>query len=194
MLLPVGEDPEDRVNSVGVMSSPKSSPTSDEASARQQLMYARFQAWALRNYGELGKTKTVTRSKYNRVKAILKGEEPATADNSKLRFWVKAKGFRLGKFAGKDAENTDTELLYIPSKVIICLILLLLQQFSIAPFQDSLLRSAPSQTSVKQCGNDGSILLITCALFVYFSLVHCFTVVWVHGDRKIDTLPCCFTQ
>lgn len=119
LLLPTAEDPEDRANSVGVMSSPKSSPASDEVSARQQIMYARFQAWALRNYGELGKTKTVTRSKYNRVKAILKGEEPATADNSKLRFWVKAKGFRLGKFAGKDAENADTELLYIPSKVFI---------------------------------------------------------------------------
>ena len=90
----------------------------DEESAmfRQQQLYARFQAWALRNYGETGKTKTVTRSKYNRVKNILKGIEMATAENSKLRFWVKAKGFRLGKetTSYSDLESDD---LYIPSKV-----------------------------------------------------------------------------
>jgi len=96
-----------------------SSPLSTDSVHRQRQMYARFQAWALSNYGEAGKTKTVTRAKYNRVRKLLQGDEQASADNSKLRFWVKAKGFRLGK-ASKllaDREDERTDVLYIPSKV-----------------------------------------------------------------------------
>jgi len=86
--------------------------------ARQNQMYARFQAWALRNYGETGKTKTVTRTKYDRVVAILSGREPPTAENSKLRFWIKAKGFRLAASSG--SIGTDVagccSVLFIPAK------------------------------------------------------------------------------
>jgi len=93
----------------------------DEASAgvRQRAMYARFRSWTLHNYGESGKTKTVTRSKYERVVALLSGAEPPTADNSKLRFWIKAKGFRLGYPLQVDTNPPsiiNRNELYIPSK------------------------------------------------------------------------------
>lgn len=98
----------------------------DVREARQRQMYQRFQAWALRNYGEAGKTKTVTRIKYDRIVAILSGREPPTADNSKLRFWIKAKGFRLGLVAKHEAVAPDESLLsaiggcrnvlYVPAK------------------------------------------------------------------------------
>ncbi|CAL1539609.1 unnamed protein product, partial [Lymnaea stagnalis] len=58
-------------------------------------MYQTFQGWAIKNYGDSGKTKTVTRNKYHRIVRILTGEEQFSAENSKFRFWVKAKGFRL---------------------------------------------------------------------------------------------------
>ncbi|ESO06739.1 hypothetical protein HELRODRAFT_148887, partial [Helobdella robusta] len=56
----------------------------------------KFQAWTLKNYGESGKTKTVTRNKYRKIVNILKGCDSLSGENSKLRFWVKAKGFMLG--------------------------------------------------------------------------------------------------
>ena len=91
---------------------------SEETSGvRQRAMYARFRSWTLRNYGETGKTKTVTRAKYERVVAILSGAEPPTADNSKLRFWIKAKGFRLGYPLDTDPPTiVNRGELYIPSK------------------------------------------------------------------------------
>ena len=92
----------------------------DDASAgvRQRAMYERFRSWTLRNYGEAGKTKTVTRSKYDRVVALLSGVEPPTADNSKLRFWIKAKGFRLGcpRVDSNPLTVVNRNELYIPSK------------------------------------------------------------------------------
>ncbi|ELT98651.1 hypothetical protein CAPTEDRAFT_87799, partial [Capitella teleta] len=60
-------------------------------------VFRTFHTWALRNYGDSGKTKTVTLKKYNRIVAILTGEEASTADNSKFRFWVKGKGFQMGE-------------------------------------------------------------------------------------------------
>lgn len=76
-------------------------------------MFETFQTWALQNYGDSGKTKTVTRKKHDRIVKILTGEEPSTADNSKFRFWVKAKGFRLGPSLNKDGcERT----IYVPTK------------------------------------------------------------------------------
>jgi len=97
--------------------------TEEAPGVRQRAMYARFRSWTLRNYGESGKTKTVTRAKYERVVAILSGVEPPTADNSKLRFWIKAKGFRLGYPVDTDPPTivNHTEL-YIPSKTWVRLI------------------------------------------------------------------------
>ena len=76
-------------------------------------MYETFQSWALQNYGDSGKTKTVTRKKYNRIVHILNGEEEASTENSKFRFWVKAKGFRLGPLNGL---NGGQNVLYVPVK------------------------------------------------------------------------------
>ncbi|GAB1599983.1 hypothetical protein Ahia01_000275800, partial [Argonauta hians] len=77
-------------------------------------MYDTFQSWALQNYGDSGKTKTVTRRKYNRIVRILNGEEVATTENSKFRIWVKAKGFRLGQFNNSES---DVKLLMVPTKI-----------------------------------------------------------------------------
>ena len=74
-----------------------------------------YEAWALQNYGDSGKTKTVTRRKYDRIKQILNGDEAATSDNSKFRFWVRAKGFKLGPPPAGDT-STEEQVVYIPIK------------------------------------------------------------------------------
>lgn len=79
----------------------------------KQEMYNTFQTWALQNYGDTGKTKTVTRKKYNRIVRILTGEEESSTENSKFRFWVKAKGFRLGPLNGHHGGHN---VLYVPVK------------------------------------------------------------------------------
>lgn len=58
-------------------------------------LYSAYQTWALKTYGDSAKTKTVTRKKYQRIVRILRGEETTNVENSKFRFWVKAKGFKL---------------------------------------------------------------------------------------------------
>lgn len=80
-------------------------------------MYDAFQTWALKTYGDSAKTKTVTRRKYNRILKILKGEEQTSAENSKFRFWVKAKGFRIGPPHGHGVTNGE-QVLYIPCSKI----------------------------------------------------------------------------
>ncbi|KAJ7338794.1 hypothetical protein JRQ81_012696 [Phrynocephalus forsythii] len=59
-------------------------------------MYRQFQDWCLRTYGDSGKTKTVTRKKYERIVQLLNGSETSSTDNAKFKFWVKSKGFQLG--------------------------------------------------------------------------------------------------
>lgn len=76
-------------------------------------MYRTFQNWALKNYGDSGKTKTVTQNKYLKIVRILTGEEQFTAENSKFRFWVKAKGFRLSEEGDVDK---GLRILLVPSK------------------------------------------------------------------------------
>lgn len=101
------------------------------SSASPEQMYEGFQAWALRTYGDSAKTKTVTRKKYQRILKILKGEEQTSAENSKFRFWVKAKGFKMGlppghpqqsvhkaALAAAAAKTPPEQLLFVPcSKV-----------------------------------------------------------------------------
>ncbi|XP_051019101.1 nucleolar protein 4 isoform X2 [Acomys russatus] len=60
-------------------------------------MYRQFQDWCLRTYGDSGKTKTVTRKKYERIVQLLNGSESSSNDNAKFKFWVKSKGFQLGQ-------------------------------------------------------------------------------------------------
>lgn len=76
-------------------------------------MYDAYQAWALKTYGDSAKTKTVTRKKYNRIMKILRGEECSSVENSKFRFWVKAKGFKIAADLSEDSEGE--QVLYVPA-------------------------------------------------------------------------------
>lgn len=69
---------------------------SEAKSTRSDLLYSAYQEWAMKTYGDSAKTKTVTRKKYARIVSILTGQETSSVENSKFRFWVKAKGFKLG--------------------------------------------------------------------------------------------------
>lgn len=70
-------------------------------------MLAAYQPWVIQTYGDLAKTKTITLKKYARIVRTLRGEEVVSADNSKFRFWVKAKGFCVGRPAGYEARPAD---------------------------------------------------------------------------------------
>ncbi|XP_044745682.1 nucleolar protein 4 isoform X2 [Coccinella septempunctata] len=71
-------------------------------------MLAAYQPWVIQTYGDLAKTKTITLKKYARILRTLRGEEVVSADNSKFRFWVKAKGFHVGRPAGYDPKPADS--------------------------------------------------------------------------------------
>ncbi|XP_066434148.1 nucleolar protein 4 isoform X4 [Eleutherodactylus coqui] len=77
-------------------------------------MYRHFQDWCLRTYGDSGKTKTVTRKKYERIVQLLNGAESSNTDNAKFKFWVKSKGFQLG--AAEEGSLGDKQVLYVPVK------------------------------------------------------------------------------
>uniref|UniRef100_A0A671Z1K2 Nucleolar protein 4-like b n=1 Tax=Sparus aurata TaxID=8175 RepID=A0A671Z1K2_SPAAU len=78
-------------------------------------MFGEFQDWCLRTYGDSGKTKTVTRRKYNKIlQTLLQGDEENSHGvflhekgnnhiNAKFKFWVKSKGFQVGTL--QDAKN-----------------------------------------------------------------------------------------
>ncbi|XP_065171559.1 nucleolar protein 4-like [Atheta coriaria] len=70
-------------------------------------MFAAYQPWVIQTYGDLAKTKTITLKKYARILRTLRGDEIISADNSKFRFWVKAKGFHIGRPAGYEARPAD---------------------------------------------------------------------------------------
>ncbi|KAI1902006.1 hypothetical protein AGOR_G00040270 [Albula goreensis] len=75
-------------------------------------MHSQFQDWCLRTYGDSGKTKTVTRRKYERIVQLLNGSESNSSDNAKFKFWVKSKGFQLGV---PDISG-EKQVLYVPVK------------------------------------------------------------------------------
>ncbi|XP_034447013.1 nucleolar protein 4-like isoform X1 [Hippoglossus hippoglossus] len=89
-------------------------------------MFSEFQDWCLRTYGDSGKTKTVTRRKYNKImQTLLQSDESdgVYVDNShinaKFKFWVKSKGFQvgtnvLGEHNKKGAPGKP--VLYVPVK------------------------------------------------------------------------------
>lgn len=70
-------------------------------------MLATYQPWVIQTYGDLAKTKTITLKKYARILRTLRGEEIVSADNSKFRFWVKAKGFCVGQPVGYEPKPAD---------------------------------------------------------------------------------------
>ncbi|MBN3311522.1 NOL4 protein, partial [Atractosteus spatula] len=77
-------------------------------------MYRQFQDWCLRTYGDSGKTKTVTRKKYDRIVQLLNGSESSSTDNAKFKFWVKSKGFQLG--VPDEISGGEKQVLYVPVK------------------------------------------------------------------------------
>ncbi|KAJ8710043.1 hypothetical protein PYW07_009409 [Mythimna separata] len=70
-------------------------------------LFATYQPWVIQTYGDQAKTKTITLKKYGRILRTLRGEECNSSDSSKFRFWVKAKGFHVGKPPGYDAKPAD---------------------------------------------------------------------------------------
>lgn len=78
-----------------------------------------FRDWCLRTYGDSAKTKTVTRSKYQRITEVLQGgggtgagSGPAAGEKGKFQFWVRSKGFRLG--SGREPKMG--QVVYVPVK------------------------------------------------------------------------------
>lgn len=82
-------------------------------------MYRQFQDWCLRTYGDSGKTKTVTRKKYERIVQLLHGSESSSTDNAKFKFWVKSKGFQLGQPEEARAGGGAQPVLYVPVKTTV---------------------------------------------------------------------------
>ncbi|XP_059055957.1 uncharacterized protein LOC131849848 isoform X2 [Achroia grisella] len=70
-------------------------------------LFSTYQPWVIQTYGDLAKTKTITLKKYARILRTLRGEECNSSDSSKFRFWVKAKGFHIGKPPGYEAKPAD---------------------------------------------------------------------------------------
>ncbi|XP_076859807.1 nucleolar protein 4-like isoform X1 [Brachyhypopomus gauderio] len=89
-------------------------------------MFSEFQEWCLRTYGDSGKTKTVTRRKYNKImQTLLQNDESdgVYVDNShinaKFKFWVKSKGFQVGSNILGEHNKKGTSgkpVLYVPVK------------------------------------------------------------------------------
>jgi hypothetical protein len=107
----------------GIGGNSNSAHNSIALTPKRESMFDAYQLWALKTYGDSAKTKTVTKKKYNRIIKILKGEESTNVENSKFRFWVKAKGFRLGPQQLTSADLKITEqVLYVPcSKSTVCI-------------------------------------------------------------------------
>lgn len=95
--------------------------------ASETEMFGEFEDWCLRTYGDSAKTKTVTRRKYDKIlQALSIGEDSdAYADsshiNAKFKFWVKSKGFQVGKSDSQKDKNgkPDRPVLYVPTKATV---------------------------------------------------------------------------
>ncbi|KAJ8257352.1 hypothetical protein GJAV_G00184690 [Gymnothorax javanicus] len=86
-------------------------------------MFTEFQDWCLRTYGDSGKTKTVTRRKYNKIlQTLLQNDESggvyveSNHINAKFKFWVKSKGFQVGTIQGDHNGASGKPVLYVPIK------------------------------------------------------------------------------
>ncbi|KAI4794820.1 hypothetical protein KUCAC02_031823 [Chaenocephalus aceratus] len=94
-------------------------------------MFGEFQDWCLRTYGDSGKTKTVTRRKYNKImQTLLQSDESDGVYmdniNAKFKFWVKSKGFTVGTnvLGGEKKKGAPGKpVLYVPVKTTVNLTL-----------------------------------------------------------------------
>ncbi|XP_061682737.1 nucleolar protein 4-like isoform X1 [Syngnathoides biaculeatus] len=80
-----------------------------------------FRQWCLRTYAESGKTKTVTRRKYDNIlHALLHDDhQHQNPKNAKFKVWIKSKGFQVGTL--RDAcrtGSTDAKVLLVPVKTM----------------------------------------------------------------------------
>lgn len=94
-------------------------------------MFGEFQDWCLRTYGDSGKTKTVTRRKYNKIlQTLIQGDEENSNGvflheknnnhiNAKFKFWVKSKGFQVGTLQDAKHGSSDRPVLYVPIKATV---------------------------------------------------------------------------
>lgn len=86
-------------------------------------MVGEFRDWCLKTYGDSGKTKTVTRRKYDKILQTLlqDGEEDGAGAgshhiNAKFKFWVRSKGFQVGRGG---PSSSDGPVLYVPIKATV---------------------------------------------------------------------------
>ncbi|KAK5895065.1 hypothetical protein CesoFtcFv8_011688 [Champsocephalus esox] len=108
--------------------SPSSGVPGAEAAGGGAEMFGAFQDWCLRTYGDTGKTKTVTRRKYNKIlQTLVQGDEENSNGvflhekgnnhiNAKFKFWVKSKGFQVGTLRDEKNGLSDRPVLYVPIK------------------------------------------------------------------------------
>lgn len=90
-------------------------------------MFGQFQDWCLRTYGDSGKTKTVTRRKYNKIlqTLLLVDQQNSTgvflrdksaAISARFKFWVRSKGFQVGAAQESRHGSAGPPVLYVPAK------------------------------------------------------------------------------
>ncbi|XP_073822227.1 uncharacterized protein [Musca autumnalis] len=83
-------------------------------------IYELFQPWALKTYGDLAKTKTITMRKKVRILKALEGKEHSRPDSSKFRFWVKTKGFTTKRpECFEDAPCTQRQKKVLPPNAVL---------------------------------------------------------------------------
>lgn len=73
-----------------------------------------YAEWIQKQYDGPGcRAKIVGRTKYDQIVRAVKGELRRAADNSKFRFWVRAKGFRMGRPTPGTGQPDDGNGLYV---------------------------------------------------------------------------------
>lgn len=87
-------------------------PFDSEINSEKAAMFKVYQPWVIKTYGDFTKTKTVSLKKYDRIVRTLLGLIPNCAENSKFRFWIRSKGFRLG-LPSSIAPVSDPNQLYV---------------------------------------------------------------------------------
>lgn len=89
----------------------------DQQQEQYEQQHRRWYAeWIRKQYDGPGcRAKIVGRAKYEQIVRAVRGELRRAADNSKFRFWVRAKGFRMGRptSSGAAAQVDDSAVLYV---------------------------------------------------------------------------------